>query len=208
MKINAVILPKKSDKDNSYENDKSIYISFIFILCGLICGALIYLFTGANLKGSIWNLFTGFFTDFSNKSNPEIISGLILSGLPYYFAMIVFGSSIFGYPFVLLLSFIKSMAPSLLFSYLYSSYGLQGAEYVFLVMAPGKIIMLLGVLMLTQSCLTMSASLQKLTNEGSKDCKHELRKFVLRSVIIYVVLLASDLVSFITITGFSSLFSF
>lgn len=208
MKINAVILRNRNSENIFGSGNIRIYISFFVIAAGLVSGSLIYLFTSETLGGSIWNIFVGFFTDFSSKSNPEIISGLILSELPYFIVMFVLGFSVIGYPLVLILSFIKSMGPTFLFAYLYSSFGLKGAEYVFLVHSIGKIVMLLGVMMMTQSCFTMSMTLKNQLTDNNKDCKNELKKYIIRSLVIFGIFLLSSLINFLTITSFSSLFSF
>ncbi len=211
MKFSAVIIPKnglKKTEKGSSRGDYKLLLSFLSVFLGLLLGALIYVILSEKLKGSIWNLFKSFFSDFSNKTNPEIISGLVLSEIPYLVVMFILGLSAIGYPIVLVISTIKCMAPTLLFSYLYSAFGLKGAEYVFLVLALGKIIMLLGVIMVTHSSFSMSYAIKDILNENRKEYKTELKKYLLRSGVITLIFLMSCLLTFSTVKGFSSLFSF
>ena len=156
MKVSAVIVNHRKAKKNNISLNLSLTLSILPILCGFISGALLYVFMKESLYRGVFDVFISFFTDFSNKSSLQILSGLIISELPYIFIMLIFSFSAIGYPFVLMLTYIKSIAPTLLFAHLYSEYALKGAEYVFLILLPGEIINLFGIILLTQGCFAFS----------------------------------------------------
>lgn len=207
MKVSAVIMPRKKYKRQNRGISSSVYFSVFAVLAGLICGTLVFRFMRESVFQSVFRLFISFFSDFSNKSYGEIISGLILSELPYIFVIFILAFSVIGSPFIFLLSFAKSLAPTLLFSYLYCEYGLKGTEYVFLVLAPGEIISLFGMLLLTQSCLTLSSFLKRNQTEKG-EYRQEIKAFSLKLAVGTGVILLSRLITFLTVIRFSSLFTF
>ena len=100
MKINAVI-SKPSINVNSA--NKSAIISAAIIAIGIIIGSIIFIVSKNTLADSLLDYFVSFSVDFANKNKPEILSGIILSNLPYLFMMLILGTSIIGTPAVLIL---------------------------------------------------------------------------------------------------------
>ncbi len=207
MKIGAVISAEKLKFSPVKINNPSALVSFSVIASGLVFGCLFYTFEGSLLKNELWNFFVSFSSDFSNKNKPEILSGLLISNMPYVCLMTVFGTCAVGTPAVFLLSFLKSAGLGALSSYIYSSYALEGIEYCLLIFFPGKIILLFAMLLLTQSCYTLSRDIfSALKQEGIK--KVNMEKYFLRTVLITAIFSFSALIEFLCLTSFSSLFSF
>ena len=204
MKINAVISKSSVNVDSTY---KSAIISAITIAVGIIFGAIICILSKDNLNLSLIEYFINFSTDFSNKNKPEILSGIILSHIPYFIMMIIFGTSVVGTPAVILLTNIKSMGIGLLTTYIYSSFSLKGIEYCLLVMFPGKFVLIFAMILLTQSCFVTSNDIrQRLTNKEGRVVS--LEKFAVRSILIFGLIILSALIDFFAIISFSSLFNF
>ena len=204
MKINAVISKSSVNVDSTY---KSAIISAITIAVGIIFGAIICILSKDNLNLSLIEYFINFSTDFSNKNKPEILSGIILSHIPYFIMMIIFGTSVVGTPAVILLTNIKSMGIGLLTTYIYSSFSLKGIEYCLLVMFPGKFVLIFAMILLTQNCFVTSNDIrQRLTNKEGRVVS--LEKFAIRSILIFGLIILSALIDFFAIISFSSLFNF
>ena len=204
MKINAVISKSSVNVDSTY---KSAIISAITIAVGIIFGAIICILSKDNLNLSLIEYFINFSTDFSNKNKPEILSGIILSHIPYFIMMIIFGTSVVGTPAVILLTNIKSMGIGLLTTYIYSSFSLKGIEYCLLVMFPGKFVLIFAMILLTQSCFVTSNDVRHcLTNKEGRVVS--LEKFAIRSILIFGLIILSALIDFLAIISFSSLFNF
>ncbi len=204
MKINAVI-SKPSLKLNS--TDKTAVLSAAIIVLGVMVGTVIYSVTKDGLINDLCDYYLFYVTDFSNKNKPEILSGIILSNIPYLIMMLIFGTSVVGIPGVVALTFTKSMGIGLLVTYIYEAFALKGIEYCLLVLLPGKFIMIFAMILLTQSCYVNSLSIRKCMN-NSEDRVVSLHKFALRSFVIVMLFIFSSVVDFLTLKGFSTLFDF
>lgn len=208
MKVSAVIVNPHKKVQKSKDLPLSLLLSISSVLLGLISGTLLYCFFKESLYSDVFSLFTNFFSDFTQKSSLEILSGLMASELPYIFMMLIFSFSAIGFPFTILFTFIKSLAPTLLFSHLYFEYGLKGAEYVFLVLLPGEIVCTFGVLLMTQSCFNLSKFLSKNVKTTRGESSEETRNFTLKFAVSTVIILTSNVITLLTVACFSSLFAF
>lgn len=208
MKVNAVFLKPTKIKSEGNFIGTPLILSVIAVFAGLISGTLIYCFMEDSLSSEVLRLFISFFYDFSSKTKAEILSGLIVTVLPYIFLMFVFGLDLIGAPLSLVFTFFKSLAPTLLFSFLYREYGLKGAEYVFLVLAAGEMLSLFGILLVCSSSYRMSRELQALYNGTKGEFPQEIRSFLLKFSVGTCVIILGRIVTFMTITSFSSLFEF
>ena len=208
MKIKAAVFSKKRESNNTEVLNKYYYLCFLVIFSGLICGVLLYAFNKNQISGNLFSLFTSFFTDFSNKSSLEIISGLLLSAIFYWSIMFASGCCLVGMPGTYFFTFVKSMAMSLLLSFIYNEYSLSGIEYTFLVLAPGKITSIFGMLIMCYSCLKMNMALKEAVYNKAGECKSEFRKYIIRSAVSLLIFIIAEFINFITIRSFSSLFSF
>ena len=204
MKINAVISKPSIKFDLS---DKLAMFSAVIIAVGIVTGAMIYSVAKSEIVNLLCEYFTSFVTDFANKNKPEIISGLILSNIPYFIMMLIFGTNVAGTPGVIALTYAKSMGIGLLYTYIYEAYALKGIEFCLLVLLPGKFVLIFAIILLTQNCMLTSNNLRKnLKCEESRVVP--LHKFALRSMIIAVIFILSSVVDYFTLTGFSALFDF
>lgn len=204
MKINAVI-SKPTVKINSA--NKTAIASAVIIAVGIIIGSLTISVSDESIIAKLMDYFISFATDFTNKNKPKILSGIMLSNLPYLISMLILGTSVFGTPAVVLLTAGKSVGMGLLTTYIYSAYSLKGIEYCLLVFLPGKIVMIFAMILLTQNCILTSMSIwQSTKTQGSGVVA--IDKFMLRSVFIVSLFLLSALIDFLAIISFSQLFDF
>lgn len=208
MKVSAVIVKPQKKRHKPYKISPPLIFSFSAVLSAFVSGVLLYCFFKEKLYTGIFEIFISFFTDYTQKSSLEILSGLIISELPYVFMMLIFSFSAIGYPFTLLLTFIKSLAPTLLFSHLYSEYALKGAEYAFLVLLPGEIICLFGVLLMTQSCFTASKQFTDNIKSVKGESTTEIKSFMLKFAVSTLIIMMSKLIMLCTISIFGDLFAF
>ncbi|MGN1195036.1 MAG: hypothetical protein ACI4SB_06095, partial [Acutalibacteraceae bacterium] len=101
------------------------------------------------MSGELCKYFFSFSTDFSGKSYIEILSGFLSVNIIYYCIITVMGTSALGEIPIILLTFLQAMGIGSLTSYLFTSYGIRGFEYFLLVLFPGKVVLLIGSLLLT-----------------------------------------------------------
>ena len=203
MKINAVI--SKPTVKIKYA-DKSAILTTVIILLGIIIGSIIFILTSDSITNSLFEYFLNFSMDFSNKNKPEIFSGIILSHIPYYIMMLILSTSVIGTPGVITLTFIKSMGLGLITSYIYSEFALKGIEYCLLILFPGKFILIFAMILLTQNCYLSSKTIQESINKEGRIVP--LKNFTLRSLFIFLLIIISSVVDFLTLISFSSLSNF
>ena len=207
MKVSAIITNPSRDIVKTINVNRSTIQSASIIILGIICGVLLYVFNTETLSGDLFEYFISFTTDFSYKSKPEIFSGLMLSDLIYLIAMVIFGTCAVGTSAVICLSLINSMGIGMLTAYIYDSFALEGIEYCLIVLLPGKFLLILAMILLTQNCVITSKLIWESANNKA-DRVVDFRKYIMRILIITIIFFLSTLVDFITVTAFSSLFEF
>lgn len=206
MTISAVFSPKITHRKET-EYDRISLISFLTLGAGLFFGTVIYIISKDYLTGSIWEYFINFTTDFSAKSNIEIISGLIISHLPFVILSVILGTNAFGTPFIFIMSFIKTLGLGLISSYIYTSYGLKGIEYSVMVFFPGKFVLFFSMLMLMHICTDSSLKIKR-SLAGENQIRYSLGEYLAKVSVCVLCFLISAIVDFLAIICFSSLFSF
>lgn len=200
MRINSVVL---SFKNKIVFKDKNIIISFMSIFFGLIFGVIIYIISYESDLSELFELMTGFRTDFADKNPLEIFSGFALSGLPYYIAMFVVGGSIFGKGLGVIMTTLKAMGLSVITSFLYCNMGLRGLEYALLIFFPGKTVFIFSLLLTTVTTMEMSDSI---TECNKSDLTRNIKSYIIKFVIILLLLLLSWTIDCICYSVFSDLF--
>lgn len=207
MKVSAVIKNPAKDIIQTMNENKSAVISSLIIISGIITGVLIYVVNNENLSNDLMEYFLKFNTDFSHKNKPEIFSGLLLPDLIYLTSMSILGTCAFGAPIVILISIINSMGLGTLTAYIYDSFALEGIEYCLIVLLPGKFLLILAMILLTQNCTVTSKHIKNsIFNKDNRVV--DFRKYTARIIVIAIILLLSTLVDYITLTSFISLFNF
>ena len=203
MKVNTAVFSLKglAIKDNG------LFAAFLSVLTGLISGSLIYaLFIHKN-NNPIVDIFIMFNTEFIGKADAELFSGIAVSVLIYFLMLFISGSSFFGRPMCVVVTFFKFAGIGALISYLYITYGLKGLEYVLLVFFPGKLILIFTSVLMTRSSFEMSGIVKNEANEkGSTTSSAKL--YYLKSLIYLLLFIISAAIDFLTIKIFSSLFDF
>lgn len=203
MKFSAVIAPKKLKIETK---NNGLLFSFSAIALGLVFGCVLYVLSKDYTNETILKYFLRFTTEFSYKNKSEIISGLIVSNIPYLIFMFIFGAGALSSPFIFLLSFIKSAGLGMTATYIYDMFALDGLEYCLLIFFPGKAVLLFSMLLLTQSCFMTSSEVRR--SIKGEDVTVKMENYIIRSVLICSVFIIASLIEFIVINCFSSLFSF
>ena len=207
MKISAVIRNPSKDIFNAINENKSAVQSTLIIISGIVIGAILYIFNLENLSGDMFEYFISFSMDFTHKSKPEIFSGLLIPDLIYVIVMVILGTCVFGTHSVAYISLINSMGLGMLITYIYDNFALKGIEYCLIVLLPGKFLLVLAMILLTQNSV-ITSRLIKDSAYGRGDRVVDLRKYIIRILVITVIIILSTLVDFLTVISFSSLFDF
>ncbi len=208
MKISAVISPKMIKHKKRYViYDKISLINFLILTTGLLSGVLIFVAAEEYLIGEIYENFIRFSTDFSSKTSLEILSGNIISHIPYIALLVIFGLSIYGTIPILLISLIKTMGLGLVSAYIYSTYSLKGIEYSIMVFFPGKLILIFSILILMHICVSSSIRIRQ-SVAGELQTKYSLSEYLAKVSIGILLYLLSSLTDCLAVVCFSSLFNF
>lgn len=210
MKVSASLFPKKNKKAKTTKKittDTVLIGSALVIGLGLILGVLSYGLNESLFSNELYTYFFEFNYNFANKSFLEISSGILLSNMIYFAVMTVMGTSAVGSYFVMIPTLIKSLGIGTLVCYLYMSYELTGVEYCFLVLFPGKIILLFTMLILTQTSFKMSNEIKNQLNRNTAK-KIELKKFFISIVLIFGFFVLSTVIDSLMIYFFGGLFEF
>lgn len=208
MKVSAFLVKKPTVRRNANFISTPTIFSVIAVLTGFVSGALLYCFFKERLSAEVLKLFISFFYDTSDKTNAEILSYMLLSALPYIFIMLILAFDLIGAQLCLIFTFFKSLAPTLLFSFLYCEYGLKGAEYVFLILAAGEIVSLFGVLLICSCSYIMSRKIRNVYFGEKTETPQEIRNFLLKFSVGTAIIIFSRFITFFTVTTFSDLFVF
>ncbi len=206
MKINAVIIPKRTfkPKEKSLPFNKNLLIITAILSVAALSGVLLYIIAKSQIDVHLSESFNFYTQSFIKKSKPEMFSGLLLEGLPYFFLMLLFSTSVIGDVFIYTLSFIKVLGLSTCITYIYSVYELKGIEYCLLVLLPGKFFLILGILLLINCC----SSIIKTVTKRSKEFNFEPKNIAVKTVAVLIILLISSTVELLTTSMFSDLFAF
>ena len=204
MKINAVISKPSVKMDSA---NKSAIVSALAVSIGIVVGSIVYAISKGELTDTLLEYFISFSMDFTDKNKPEILSGIVLSNIPYFIAMVILGTSAVGTPVVLPLTFVKSMGLGLLTTYIYDAFALKGIEYCLLVLFPGKSVLIFAMILATQNSIITSNIIRKKLKYKDNGVV-SLNKFALRATFILIMIMLSGVIDFLTLLSFNSLFNF
>lgn len=207
MKVSAVISAKSLSAKKINKAVPSVVIAALPLILGVIFGSIIYFLSDQSIFDSLKTYFLEFATEFSGKNKSEIISGLIVSYIPYVIIMLIFGMCACGTAPIFLVSFLKSAGIGMTATYIYDVYALKGLEYCLLVFYPGKIIAVFAMLVLTHSCYAMSKEISS-SVKGKCDSEVRVDRYIVRTLLISSIFAVSSIIEFLTIVCFSELFSF
>lgn len=187
--------------------DKGLLWAFLAVLSGIISGSLLYTLVLCNSSNSIFKFFISFNTDFINKSDLEIFSGIVLSELLYFVVLFILGCSFTGKPLCIAATFIKLLGIGAMITYLYAQYELKGLEYVLLIFFPGKVLLIFAAMLMTKNSFEMSSTVKNgIYEKGSNTAI--VKQYYLKSIIYMLIFLLSSAVDYIMLKVFSGLFDF
>ncbi len=205
MKIEAVVTKPNFFKKNYKSLTKALIISFFTIFTAIILSTILFNFKSDLISDKLMELFVNFKTDFSSKTFIEIFCGFVLTSVPFYVFVIIFGTSSIGLLPIVLTVFIHTFGIGCLASYIFSTYSLMGFEYFLLVLFPGKVITIFSILLLSETALNSSQQIKEATKMVSGEAFSQ-KIYGMRCFVIGILFLFAALVDTITIKLFSPLF--
>ena len=202
--MKTLITIRNRDIKNSYAfKNKNIFLIFIIMMSAVFFVYLTYkskLFEGI-FSGNI-ELLNVYLNFIKNNSKPEVFTGLLLSAFVCYLSVALFSTSIIGAPLIYITVFFKVTGLGTLLFSLYSEYGLSGIEYSVLVLLPGKYLMLLSLLLLSDSSSRLCTSIAG----DIKGKSEEIKKYIIILVFTALLMLISVIIDYFAVTVFAGLF--
>lgn len=205
MKISSRIL---SLKKINFLKDKHQLWSFISVIAGLVFGIIVSIFSNNEFNTTLQDLFITYSSDFSNKSNLEVFSGIILLGIPYYIVMFILGGSFFGKFLCAPVTALKAAGLSAIASCIYKSYALKGLEYLLLIFFPGKVVLIFSMLIFTKITMDMSQEINCIRESEFQSIKNQRKIYYIKSLFILLIFILSWTIDFSCMKIFSKLFEF
>lgn len=116
--------------------------------------------------------------------------------------------SLIGYPFILILPFIRGIAMGAVSGYLYSAYKFTGLGYSMLMIYPGAVISMIAlVIIFNESCeYSKNAYSKSILGRGQFE-KNETKYFLIRQLIFFAVTALGALVDGVSSALFSRFFN-
>lgn len=155
MKINALFMPGiklRRYRDFSAECIKK-YLITINLALAVVSGVIVYMFNKEAINAEYSELFSEYCLNFLSADKTDIFISSLKNILPYILLMLLFSTSAVGDILVYMLTFIRFSAMSTYTAFLYTQYGIAGIKYCFTVFLPGKVIFIIGSLILIDLCI-------------------------------------------------------
>lgn len=188
-----------------FENSRIYFMSVIFAV-GLIIGAAT-LSSSSDYQGGIWGLIESYTV---LKSEQGILSNFcnsFVASIIFVAANMFLAFSLIGYPFIILLPFLRGMGIGIVSGFLYSVYKLTGLGYSLLVIYPGAVVSTFAILLAcNDSCeYSKNAYLKAIQGRGQFE-KNETKVYLIRQLIFLGICAASSFIDAMFSKIFSSFF--
>ena len=195
MKFEATFRPKlkKIGMKKTGQNQQQLHILSGILAAGIVFGVVIYLFRRTMIVGSLIESVQFLVRNSDQASFAKRFLGYICSDMVWLFAIFVLGSSIYGGRMIYILLFVKAAGISAQACLFIQNNLTQGISIYYLIVFPGKCLLLLAMLIMGQNCVFTSNEIKKCLSEQGVENKRILSLFVLRSAVACGIVLAADL---------------
>lgn len=210
---NLVIGKKKTSVKaimNLIGKNKLFSLLVLFLLVGMAFGAYYARFADEN---TLINLDFFLASNFKMRTDPSIITTFMVSlTSSFIFILTAFLMSLCVYGTVLLplLPFYRGFGIGLTAGYLYSTYGLKGIGFHFLVLLPGVFISAVGIIMSTRESILLSIKLAEkvFPNSNLDKVWPNFKSYLKKSGYIIIILCIAAGIDLIFSGIFAKMFSF
>ena len=189
------------------ENSRFFILILIFAI-GIIFGSVAIRKNG-NITDEIKILISNFTMLRAGQGISDNFINSMAVNLLFGLSSIFFAFSIIGYPFIMILPFIRGVAIGAVSGYLYASYKLTGLGYSLLMIYPAALISVTALIFIfNESCeYSSNAYLKSITGKGIYK-KNETKYFLIRQLIFLAITSLGALIDAISAMLFSRFFVF
>ena len=174
---------------------RTLYRLTVVLAVGIFCGVLMVLTNKTLFSGTLQEEITTFHESFQNDSFLRRFFGFVCCDTWFFALLFLCGSSNYGKQITYALLFLKASGIGALAAVYIQNLGQQGVGAYYIGVFPGKCLLLLVLLMMGQNCIHNEAELRQSFGKQGSANKNSCSMYVLRSAVIYIILLISDLLN-------------
>lgn len=196
-------------KDFLIENRLLIFLS-IMLLIGIFFGSMLINFSDDQLIKFINTLFL---SDFKERLSKPLLDVFIASmSSTFIFVLMAFfmGLSVWGVILAPIIPFIRGICVGLCEAYLYTTFGLKGVCFHFLVFLPGIFISSIAVLLITREAIKISNCFYLSLQNSNKisSLSNNIKLYLIHSGSITIIIFISSVIDLLSNVLFSKFFYF
>ena len=197
MKINAMLANRERLQINSAKQSKdasaqNLHLLTAVLALGILFGVLIYLTRRTLLINHLLELIISFHTSSTNSSFIRRLVSFFCQDTLWFILMLICGTSLFGNYAIYGLLFLKASGIGALACLYTQNFQAENVGAYFICVFPGKILLLLILLMMGQNCTHMCQTMRKdWLQQGSANTR-SISLFAARSGVVYGILIISD----------------
>lgn len=190
---------KKEDIIKFFAHNKLLILLSIFLLIGILSGAILVNIADENTLKFINILFLSDFKERLSKTLLDIFIASISSTFIFVIISFFMGLSVWGFILAPVIPFIRGIGIGIAEGYLYSTYGIRGICFHTLVFLPGIFISSIAILLMTKEAMKLSNDFSSIIFLGGKliSVRNSIRLYIIRSgciVIMVVIASAADII--------------
>lgn len=208
--MNDLILKRINGKDikNNFKKNKYYIFIYLIIIFSFFIGVLVFKNESNFINSYLNNLIYNYLT-FKSKNFFGVFLNSFCSSIFYLIIIFALGTSAFGCVFVPAVLFFKALGYGALSGYLYSVYQLKGVCFYIISILPGAIIFLSCLVFAAKESFTFSLIFFNFLRDKYKDNNlfSDFKLYLLRFLILFSVMLVSNLTDTVTEKVFLSFFS-
>lgn len=171
------------------ENSR-VFVLLLLFASGIIVGA-VSLKKDNQLITQIQSLVSSFALQRAEQGGLQVFLSSMMINVIFVLSAVLFSFSIIGYPFILMLPFVRGLAIGAVGGYLYTAYRFTGLGYCILMIYPGAILSVAMLLLIFNECCEYSKNVysKSILGRGQFE-KNETRYFLVR-ILIFTAISAS-----------------
>ena len=198
MRIQAVFTKKEPPQFSRTRQDASaqkLYMLTAVLALGILFGVVIYLTRRTMLLEQLLARIVSFHTRGEKNAFIRNFAGFWGCDTIWFLLLLICGTSPVGTCAVYVLLFLKASGIGALACLYTQNFQAQTVGAYFLCVFPGKILLLLVLLMMGQNCIHMCQTVRTDQTQQGTENKRSLSLFAARSGIVYGILLITDLLN-------------
>ncbi|MBR2869232.1 MAG: stage II sporulation protein M [Clostridia bacterium] len=186
--------------------DSRIIILILLIAVGIIIGATV-IKNNNEIVDKVKYIISSYAMSRAGRGSAENFLNSLLVNLLFTGLSVFLSFSLIGYPFIMLLPFLRGVAIGTVTGYLYAEYGFMGLGYSLLMIYPSAILTMTALTVIfNESCIySHNAYLKAIAGKGQYE-KNETRIFLAKQLIFTGIAAIGSAIDALSVALFSGFF--